>query len=190
MTPQEPPGPQPPPERWPQSRGSAGPPPPPPRGEPRRAMPPAPDQGQARARGQWQPEPEPVLQQAPAGPASPQSVTQQHIASASSSKGFFASLFDARFDYLVTPKLAKIFYTSITISLFLMNVFLLIAGLVVFKEYIGWGYGIVFLVPLTLITCLLEMIFVRIFMESIIVRFKTVEYLREIRDQNTVRDSS
>jgi hypothetical protein len=101
-------------------------------------------------------------------------------------KGFFGSLFDANFNYLVTPKLIKLFYISALILIGFQTLVMLLIGLKVASWDDGWAWGVMLIIA-TPFVWLFEVVLVRIFMEAIIVRFKGVEYLRIMKDRDKAR---
>ncbi|SRR6266545_1669567 len=101
-------------------------------------------------------------------------------------KGFFGSLLDVNFNYLVTPKLIKLFFVSSLVLIGLQSLLMLIVGLKVASWDDGWAWGVMLLIA-TPFVWLFEVVLVRIFMEAIIVRFKGVEYLRIMKDKDGMR---
>ena len=103
---------------------------------------------------------------------------------APSGKGFLGTLLDTDFVRLITPQLSKAFYT-LSIELVTLSSLVVIAfGVWVFQY--GWLLALATFVFAPL-TWLLEVILVRIFMEAVIVRFKSSEYLRAIKDHGGMR---
>ncbi|HEY7488767.1 MAG TPA: DUF4282 domain-containing protein [Streptosporangiaceae bacterium] len=97
------------------------------------------------------------------------------------SKGFLGSLLDVNFNYLVTPKLIKLFFVLSLMLISLQCLVFLALGLWIASWDNGWAWG-VFLIIATPVVWLFEVVLVRILMEAIIVRFKGVEYLRIMKD--------
>jgi uncharacterized membrane protein len=84
---------------------------------------------------------------------------------------------------LITPKLIKLFYTLSLILITLSALVMLLVGVWVFQY--GWVLGIVAFI-FTPLMWLFEVILVRIFMEAVIVRFKTVEHLRDLKERGPI----
>jgi hypothetical protein len=95
-------------------------------------------------------------------------------------KGFLGTLLDTDFERLITPQLIKVFYTLSVVLVTLSSLVMLAFGVWVFQY--GWLLALATFV-FTPLTWLLEVILVRIFMEAVIVRFKSSEYLRAIKDR-------
>ncbi|GGV15237.1 hypothetical protein GCM10010182_40120 [Actinomadura cremea] len=98
-------------------------------------------------------------------------------------KGALGALFDANFDSLVTPKLIKLFYIVSMLLISLQCLVFLGVGLWIAGWDSGYGWGIIMIVASPLVW-LFEMLIVRIFMEAVVVRFKSTEYLRIIKDKS------
>ncbi|MDL4772219.1 DUF4282 domain-containing protein [Actinomadura xylanilytica] len=97
-------------------------------------------------------------------------------------KGLVGALFDANFNYMVTPKLIKLWYIlSMLLVSFQCLVFFCI-GLWIAAQDDFWAWGILMVVASPLVW-LFELLLVRILMEAVVVRFKGVEYLRIIKDK-------
>ncbi|WP_231330266.1 DUF4282 domain-containing protein [Actinomadura graeca] len=99
-----------------------------------------------------------------------------------SDKGLIGALLDANFNHLVTPKLVKLFYVVALLLISLQCLFDLGLGLWVTTWDDFWAWGVVVLIATPLV-CLLELLLVRIFLEAVVVRFKTAEHLRVIKDK-------
>lgn len=97
-------------------------------------------------------------------------------------RGLVSSLFDLTFEHLITPKIQKFLYALLLVGAG-------IAGITVFVTVFGMGSGffgkvgglIGGLIAGPLCFLLLAMYF-RVLMEILIVMFKGVEYLHEIKD--------
>jgi hypothetical protein len=98
-------------------------------------------------------------------------------------KGFFGSLLDVNFNYLVTPKLIKLFFVSSLVLIGLQSLLMLIIGLKVASWDDGWAWGVMLIIA-TPFVWLFEVVLVRIFMEAMVIRFKGVEYLRIMKDRD------
>jgi hypothetical protein len=101
-------------------------------------------------------------------------------------KGFFGSLFDADFNFLITPILIKSAFRGSLILIGLQCLLQLALGLWIVSWDNGWAWG-VFLIIATPVVYLNEVILVRILLEAIIVHFKGVEYLRIMKDRDELR---
>jgi hypothetical protein len=116
----------------------------------------------------------------PQGP--PEGWEQRKPGLAPPAKGFLGSLLDVNFDHMVTPKLIKLFYgvSLLLISLQCLTFFGI--GLWIFSLQDWWAWGLIMAVAAPLVW-VFELLLVRIFMEAAITRFKSVEYLRIIKDK-------
>jgi uncharacterized protein DUF4282/zinc ribbon protein len=90
-------------------------------------------------------------------------------------KGFFASLFDYSFSAFITPKIIKLLYILSTIVVVLWTIIAILWG---FKA--STGFGIVMLVILGPLFFLFAMIYVRVFLELLIVFFRIHGDVNEI----------
>jgi hypothetical protein len=90
--------------------------------------------------------------------------------------GFFNSLLDTRFDHLITPRMIRFVYIVLMV---LLAVGLLISVIAGFSQDVGTGLLTLVLGP---IFSLLYLIFIRIFMELIIVTFKIREAAEAIAE--------
>jgi hypothetical protein len=97
-------------------------------------------------------------------------------------KGFLGALLDFNFNHLVTTKLIKLFYGLALLMISGFAFVVLYVGLWVFGLRNGQFLGILVMLSSPFVW-LFEAVLVRIFMESIVVRFKTAEYLRIIKDK-------
>ncbi|MFI0351584.1 DUF4282 domain-containing protein [Actinomadura sp. 9N407] len=97
-------------------------------------------------------------------------------------KGLLGALFDANFNYLVTPKLIKLFYILSLMLISLSALMVVAIGIWVAQLRDGWLLGllIIFAAPFIWV---FELLMVRIFMEAVVVRFKAAEHLRVIKDK-------
>ncbi len=99
-----------------------------------------------------------------------------------SDKGFFGALLDFNFDYLVTPKLIKLFYILALLMISSDSLGVVLFGIQIAGLRNGWFLGMVFIVAAPFLWAF-QVLLTRIFMESIIVRFKSFEQLRIIKDK-------
>jgi Domain of unknown function (DUF4282) len=90
-------------------------------------------------------------------------------------KGFFASLFDYSFSAFITPKIIKLLYVLSTIVVALWT---LVVILWAFRQ--STGFGIVTLVILGPIFFVITMIYVRVWLELLIVFFRIQGDVKEI----------
>jgi hypothetical protein len=107
---------------------------------------------------------------------------REQLPPVSSEKGLFGALVDINFDYLVTPKLIKVFYVLAMMMISLFALVIVLIGIEVAGLRNGWFLGLVIMLSSPFVW-LFQALLVRIFMEAIIVRFKTVEQLRIIKDK-------
>ena len=96
----------------------------------------------------------------------------------SSSKSFFASLFDFGFNSFVTPKVVKVLYVLITIVVGLGALFLVFSG---FR--INAAVGLFFLIIVAPLFFFIYLALWRIALEIFIVVFRIADDLRAIRDR-------
>jgi hypothetical protein len=101
-------------------------------------------------------------------------------------KGFLGSLLDINFNYLVTPKLIKLFYVLTLMLISLSALAVLAVGLWIAQLRNGWLLGLLVILCSPLVW-FFQAVLARIFMEAIIVRFKGVEYLRIMKDKGETR---
>jgi hypothetical protein len=96
-------------------------------------------------------------------------------------KSFLGALFDVNFNFFITPKLIKQCYVLaiILISLFGLAVFSI--GLWIAQLRNGWLLGLLVMLCAPVVWYS-QIVLARILMEAIIVRFKGVEYLRIMKD--------
>ncbi len=97
-------------------------------------------------------------------------------------KGLFGALFDANFDHLVTPKLIKLFYILSLMLVSLSALIVVATGIWVASLRNGWLVGLLIICSAPVIW-VFEAILTRIFMEAVVVRFKSAEHLRVIKDK-------
>ncbi|MEW2352510.1 DUF4282 domain-containing protein [Spirillospora sp. NPDC029432] len=97
-------------------------------------------------------------------------------------KGLLGALLDANFDHLVTPKLIKLWYVVALLLVTLQCVAFLAFGGWIATWDDWWGFGVIMVISAPLLW-LFEMLLVRILMEAVVVRFKTAEHLRVIKDK-------
>ncbi|TDD68047.1 DUF4282 domain-containing protein [Actinomadura rubrisoli] len=100
-----------------------------------------------------------------------------------SDKGLIGTLFDANFNYLMTPKLIKLFYILLLLLISMFSLAVVAIGIWVAQLHDGWLLGLIIICSSPLVW-FFEAILARIFMEAVIVRFKGVEYLRIIKDKS------
>lgn len=89
-------------------------------------------------------------------------------------QGFFAALFDTRFDSLITPSLIRFLYVVAIVLIGLGMLAVIIAG---FAENAGTGVLLLIFAP---IGALLYVIVTRLWLELIIVAFKIREATEEV----------
>ncbi|POM25066.1 hypothetical protein BTM25_37080 [Actinomadura rubteroloni] len=97
-------------------------------------------------------------------------------------KGLIGALFDANFDYLVTPKLVKVFYILALMLITLSALMVVGAGIWISQLRNGWLVGLLVMCAGPVVW-LFEMLLARLFLEAVVVRFKIAEYLRVIKDK-------
>jgi hypothetical protein len=90
-------------------------------------------------------------------------------------KGFFASLFDYSFSAFITPKIIKLLYVLSTIVVGLWTLLVILWG---FRQ--SSGLGILMLVILGPIFFVITMIYVRVWLELLIVFFRIQGDVKEI----------
>lgn len=154
-------------------------------------QPPPPGGGQG-AQPRWPHDPRPDIPgpQGPSGLSRPHGPAEQQAAPWPSGepappgagKGFFGALLDLNFNYLVTPKIIKLFYALALLVVTLSALTVLAVGLWVFQLRNGWLVGLLVMGSAPFIW-ILGALLVRIFMEAVVVRFKSTEYLRIIKDK-------
>jgi hypothetical protein len=135
----------------------------------------------------------PPQQWGPAGPPGgpplgppPQPDLAPRDAAPPPAKGFFGSLFDWNFNYLVTPKLIKIYFILSVVLITLQCVLILAFGLWVLS-WDDWTVVGLFLVLATPFVWVLEIMLVRMILEWFIFGFKGTEYLRILKDRDGIR---
>jgi glycerol-3-phosphate acyltransferase PlsY len=114
------------------------------------------------------PAPPPLPTQPPAQPPPPGSQPLPDQA-----RGFFASLFDTRFDNLITPGLIRFIYILVMILMTIGYVVAVVAG---FNSSGGSGVATLLLAP---IFFLLYLILIRVWLELVVVAFKIREATEE-----------
>ncbi|MBE1534176.1 DUF4282 domain-containing protein [Actinomadura algeriensis] len=97
-------------------------------------------------------------------------------------KGLLGALLDTNFNSLVTPKLIKAFYILSLLLVSLSALIIVAIGIWVFQLRNGWLVGLLIMLSAPVVW-FFEAMLVRIFMEAIMTRFKSVEYLRVIKDK-------
>ncbi|WP_207401199.1 DUF4282 domain-containing protein [Actinomadura roseirufa] len=154
-------------------------PPPPPHQPPGQVPGPRPPSHTGTGPFPVQPPPQPRTQPPPQGP---QSHPPTWARSEPTEKGLIGALFDANFNYLVTPKLIKLWYlvALLLISLQCLGFFSFGVWVATWDDWWAWGVMLVVSTPLV---WLFELLLVRILMEAVVVRFKGVEHLRVIKDK-------
>jgi hypothetical protein len=97
-----------------------------------------------------------------------------------SEKGFLGSLLDTNFDFVITPKLIRLFYR---LALAVITIFAL-GMLMLAWSFADWNMalGIVTLLA-TPILWIFNVVIVRMFLEFLINQFKITEHLRTIKDK-------
>ncbi|MFB4310696.1 DUF4282 domain-containing protein [Actinomadura sp. GTD37] len=129
-------------------------------------------------------QPGPVPGPRPPGPVGPAGPPEQQswAPPERTDKGLLGALLDANFDSLVTPKLLKVFYA---LSMVMVTFeCLAIVGLAIWIISLDFYWAVaVLLIIATPLIWFFQMLFVRILMEAVVVRFKQAEYLRIIKDK-------
>ncbi|WP_245623088.1 DUF4282 domain-containing protein [Spirillospora albida] len=92
------------------------------------------------------------------------------------------ALFDANFNYLVTPKLIKIVYILSMMLVSMTSLGVVAIGLWVAQLRNGWLLGLI-IIGASPVLWFFQLLLIRIFMEAVVVRFKGVEHLRVIKDK-------
>ncbi|WP_242885581.1 DUF4282 domain-containing protein [Actinomadura litoris] len=100
----------------------------------------------------------------------------------SSEKSLVGALMDANFNHLVTPKLVKIFYILSMLMVSLSALMVVAIGIWVAQLHDGWLLGLLIICS-SPVVWFFELILTRIFMEALVVRFKTADHLRIIKDK-------
>lgn len=98
-------------------------------------------------------------------------------------KGLLAALLDANFDSLVTPRLLRVFYALSMVMVTLECLAIVGFAIWVISMDFYWGVAVLLILATPLIW-FFQMLFVRILMEAVVVRFKQAEYLRVIKDKS------
>lgn len=96
--------------------------------------------------------------------------------------GFLAALLDVNFDYMVTPTVVKAFSLLSLLLISAQCTLFLALGLWVSGWRNGWAWGLIMVIA-SPVVWLFEVLLVRLLLESVIVRFRTAEYLRVIKDK-------
>lgn len=97
-------------------------------------------------------------------------------------KGLLGALFDFNFNHLASLKLIKLLYVVALLLISLQCVILLGLGAWVATWDDFWAWGVILVVSTPLVW-IFELLLTRIFMESVVVRYKGVDHLRIIRDK-------
>jgi hypothetical protein len=97
-------------------------------------------------------------------------------------KGFLVSLVDLDFDHPVTPKVLKFFYLAMILLITGQCGLFFMVGLWFAGLRNGWAWGFI-LIAACPVVWVVEVIVVRIFAETVVLRFKGNEYLRALRDR-------
>ncbi|WP_255205170.1 DUF4282 domain-containing protein [Actinomadura sp. BRA 177] len=118
----------------------------------------------------------------PPGPAAFPQDQQGWVPPERTEKGLLAALLDANFDSLVTPKLLKVFYALSMVMVTLECIAIVGFAIWVISMDFYWAVAILLILATPLIW-FFQMLFVRILMEAVVVRFKQAEYLRIIKDK-------
>ncbi|QKW34158.1 DUF4282 domain-containing protein [Actinomadura sp. NAK00032] len=136
--------------------------------------------------GPQQPAPVPGPRQpAPGAPgAAPQGQQGQQgwLPPERTDKGLLGALLDANFDSLVTPKLLKLFYALSMVMVTLECLAIVGFAIWIISMDFYWAVALLLIIATPLIW-FFQMLFVRILMEAVVVRFKQAEYLRVIKDK-------
>ncbi|MQY03868.1 DUF4282 domain-containing protein [Actinomadura macrotermitis] len=124
----------------------------------------------------------PIPAQRPAGPGPQQPPPPGWAPPERTDKSLVGALFDANFNYLVTPKLIKVFYILSLMLISLSSLMVVAIGIWIAQLRNGWLVGLLVMGSSPFIW-IFEAILARIFMEAVVVRFKGVEHLRVIKDK-------
>ncbi|WP_396446592.1 DUF4282 domain-containing protein [Actinomadura sp.] len=119
----------------------------------------------------------------PAGPGAGPYDQQGWVPPERTDKGLLAALLDANFDSLVTPRLLKVFYVLSMVMVTLECLAIVGFAIWVISMDFYWAVAILLILATPLIW-FFQMLFVRILMEAVVVRFKQAEYLRVIKDKS------
>jgi len=103
--------------------------------------------------------------------------------SATGQRGFFQSLFDIRFEHLITPTLVRFFYALSILVLGVGTIVMIVAAFVASETS---GVLFLFLAPLT---ALFYLITIRLWLELIVVAFKIRDSVERVAE-NTERSES
>ncbi|NEA25431.1 DUF4282 domain-containing protein [Actinomadura bangladeshensis] len=115
------------------------------------------------------------------GPAVPRE--QGWVPPERTEKGLLAALLDANFDSLVTPRLLRLFYALSMVMVTLECLAIVGFAIWIISMDFYWAVAVL-LVLATPLIWFFQMLFVRILMEAVVVRFKQAEYLRVIKDKS------
>lgn len=130
------------------------------------------------------PIPDQTSQALPLRPRPPMDATASNrlVSELPQTKGFLGALLDVKFDHMVTPTVVKVFSLLSLLLISAQCILLLALGLWIssWQNFWAWGWIMVIASPFV---WLFEALLVRILMESVVVRFKTAEYLRIIKDK-------
>ncbi|MFA1545110.1 DUF4282 domain-containing protein [Actinomadura chokoriensis] len=127
------------------------------------------------------PQPGPIPGPRPPSPGVPQE-QQGWVPPERTDKGLLGALLDANFDSLVTPKLLKLFYVLSMVMVTLECLALVGFAIWIISLDFYWAVAVLLIIATPLVW-FFQMLFVRIFMEAVVVRFKQAEYLRIIKDK-------
>lgn len=103
-------------------------------------------------------------------------------AMAAGQRGFFESLFDIRFEHLITPKLIRFFYA---LSILVLGVGTIVVIVASFAASETTGVIVLFLAPLS---ALIYLVTIRLWLELIVVAFKIRESVERVAE-NTRRSA-
>jgi hypothetical protein len=119
---------------------------------------------------------------APESQPESQASRPERVAARRTRKGLLPSLLDADFTNLITPRVVKLGYVLGLIVITLQSLFLFLFGL--FSDALWGDFGIwsLILMAASPLVWVFELLFLRIFMEGLVVRFKQAEYLEAIKD--------
>jgi hypothetical protein len=119
-------------------------------------------------------------QPAPGGPGAAQ---QPWTPPERTDKSLLGALLDANFDSLVTPRLLKLFYALSMVMVSLECLAIVGFAIWIISLDFYWAVAVLLIIATPLIW-FFQMLFVRIVMEALVVRFKQAEYLRVIKDKS------
>ncbi|MFB4312850.1 DUF4282 domain-containing protein [Actinomadura sp. 21ATH] len=97
-------------------------------------------------------------------------------------KGLLGALLDANFNHLVTPKLIKLLYVFSLLFVTFSSLIVLACGIWLMQIHDGWLVGLL-VIGASPVVWVFQAVLARVFLEAVVVRFKTAEHLRVIKDK-------